>query len=124
MHFLYKRRAFITLLGGAAAAWPLAARAQQPATPGISVLDRQSLSRIASRRCTGASSRRHQCWHRIPLGRYDRLRALADDKARSWSARSATMLVPVLTLLAASSPLHSLSPIAPKGADDGFPISM
>jgi len=86
-----KRRGFMGLLGGAAAAWPLAARAQQPAPPAIGVLISQTLGPFVDRLAAFHRGLKEGGFveganlaveYRFGEGHYDRLSALAADLVR------------------------------------------
>jgi putative ABC transport system substrate-binding protein len=111
------RREFITLLSGAAAAWPVAARAQQPAMPLIGFLSSLSAS-VTSKRISSFGEGLSETGYtvgrdvtveaRMAEGQDDRLPALATD-----------LVGGQVRLIAASGPLAAF---AAKAATTSIPI--
>jgi putative ABC transport system substrate-binding protein len=118
------RRGFMTLLGGAAAAWPLAARAQQPAKlPTIGYLGAATLATESQRMAAFVQRLRELGWiegrtvvidYRWAEGRSERMAELAAEFVRlkvdvifatatepALAAKKATALIPIVFPIAA-----------------------
>jgi ABC-type uncharacterized transport system substrate-binding protein len=115
------RRKFLATLGGAAAAWPLAARAQQPAMPVIGFLDSRSSDGMATRLAAFRQGLKEvgliegenvTIIYRWAEGRVDRLPEMASELARqatvivtsggppaAFAAKAATTTIPIVFLV-------------------------
>ena len=117
-----KRREFISLLGGAAAAWPLAGHAQQPTMPVIGYLSARSPDDTAHlvaavRRGLGehgfVEGQNVRIEYRFANGHYERLPAMAAELVRrgvtvlatsggenaAQAAKAATSTIPIVFIL-------------------------
>jgi putative tryptophan/tyrosine transport system substrate-binding protein len=104
--YIGRRKFLATLLGGVAVAWPLAARAQQPAMPVVGLLSgiepdarqlaafRQGLNEVGY-----IAGKSVTIDHRSAAGQYGRLPALANDLVR----RRVTVIVTILGTMSALS---------------------
>ncbi|HVI68292.1 MAG TPA: ABC transporter substrate binding protein [Bradyrhizobium sp.] len=128
-----RRREFITLLGGAAATWPLMAYAQQPTMPVIGFLVSTSADGFTERLRKFSQGLKEQGFvegenlvilYRFADNEADRLPALAADLVRrkvaviatggppaTFAAQAATATIPI-AFLVADDPVRSVSPQA------------